>query len=162
NRFDDARQLLEKLITIQMSKTGVRHPNTLHSMYSLAQAYFSLRRYDDALSEHQEVLDARRTKLGDNHYDTLLSMWGVAETLNRLERPAEAIPVIDLCLTHVCGQEQRADFFRMADRRIRYFEKEKNVAECRKTAELWENIGSTNPLSLYNAACLRSITAGVI
>ena len=45
---------------------------------------------------------------------------------------------------------------------MRYFEKKKDAAGCRTTAELFENIPRTDAVSLYNAACFRAISAAVI
>ena len=40
------------------AKMGVRHANTIQSMYGLAKTYASLKRYEDALRLHQEALGA--------------------------------------------------------------------------------------------------------
>jgi hypothetical protein len=50
----------------------------------------------------------------------------------------------------------------VANSQSQYFEKKQDVAGCRKTAELWENLRRTDPRSLYNAACYRAVTARVI
>jgi tetratricopeptide (TPR) repeat protein len=161
-RFEDARKLTEEVIALQKAKTGARHPDTLQSMYSLAITYHNLGRFDDALKLHQEVLALRKEKLGEDHYQTLLSMWGVAVNLLKLNRGPEAIPLIDTCFAHIGGKENRADFMDLADLRLRYFLKAKDAAGCRESVEIWENVHVSSPIGLYNAACFRALTAGVI
>ena len=46
--------------------------------------------------------------------------------------------------------------------RLRHFEKTKDAAGCRATAEMWEKLKRTDAGSLYNAACWRAVTAAVI
>ena len=45
---------------------------------------------------------------------------------------------------------------------MRHFEKAKNPAGCRTTAEMWENLKRTDPDSIYMAACMRAVTAAVL
>ncbi|HEV3003085.1 MAG TPA: hypothetical protein VGX78_01430, partial [Pirellulales bacterium] len=44
----------------------------------------------------------------------------------------------------------------------RHFAKCNDAAGCRATAEMWENLMRTDAGSLYNAACNRAVTAGII
>ena len=142
-------------------KSGIANANTTQSIYSLAIMNVNLGRYAEALNLHQEALALRKEKFGVDDYQTLLSMWGVAVALDKLERTAEALPVIDECLHRAAGKEFRSDFFGLADIRLRYFEKKKDAAGCRTTAELFENIWRTDAMSMYNAACFRAVTAAV-
>jgi hypothetical protein len=54
------------------------------------------------------------------------------------------------------------DLVGLANNRSRYYEKTKNAAGSRKTAELWENLHRADARSLYNAACYRAVAAKVI
>ncbi|MFL5246097.1 MAG: protein kinase domain-containing protein [Gemmataceae bacterium] len=53
-------------------------------------------------------------------------------------------------------------FFEEFDVRLRQFEKTKDASGCRQIAEMWEKVDPTDVPSLYNAACLRAVTAAVI
>jgi hypothetical protein len=46
--------------------------------------------------------------------------------------------------------------------RLRYFAKNKDVAGCRTSAEMWEKLDLRDAKSLYKAACWRAITARVL
>jgi hypothetical protein len=45
--------------------------------------------------------------------------------------------------------------------RLRLFEKTRDAAGCRQTAEMWEKLNRSDAGSLYNAACMRAVTAAV-
>ncbi len=47
-------------------------------------------------------------------------------------------------------------------RELRHFEKTKDAAGCRTTAERWENLNRTDASGLYSAACYRAVTAAVL
>ena len=159
---EDARKLKEDLLTLQKAKLGLRHADTIQNMYSLAATDVKLGRYSEALKFHQEALDLRREKLGPDNYQTLLSMSAVAVVLDKLQRTTEALPVIDECLKRAAGKKFRSDFFGLADIRLRHFEKPKDIAGCRTTAELFESIPPTTAIGFYHATCIRAVTAAVI
>src|SRR5262249_32535034 len=46
--------------------------------------------------------------------------------------------------------------------RLRHFEKAGDAAGCRQTAEMWEGLKRTDADSLYDAACMRAVTAAVL
>jgi hypothetical protein len=90
-------------------------------------------------------------------------MWGVAETLPRLERGAEAIPIIDECIRRAAGKAVDPRLIpEVINLRLRHFEKSKDAAGCKETAEMWEKLGRTDAESLFDAACYRAVTAAVI
>ena len=161
-RDEDARKLKQELLTLQKASIGIRPTDTIQTMYSLATTDLKLGRYSEALKLHQEVLELRREKFGPDNFQTLLSMRGFAISLAKLQRTAEAIPIIDECLKVAAGKKFRSDFFDLADIRLRYFEKRKDVAGCRIAAELFENIPPTTAVGFYHATCNRAVTAGVI
>jgi serine/threonine protein kinase/tetratricopeptide (TPR) repeat protein len=162
-RSADALKLHEETLAFQKAKLPPDHPETLSSMNSLAVSYEVLGRHADALKLREETLALRRAKLGSDHPDTCISMWAVAESLIQLERGAEALPVIDECWQRATGKQVPPKLFlRLTSLRLRLFEKRKEAAGCRQTAELWENLKRTDAGSLYNAACLRAVTAAVL
>ena len=161
-RDEDARKLKEEVLAVQKKKMGVRHADTIQTMFSLAVTDVKLGRYPEALKLHQEALDFRREQFGPDNYQTLLSMWGVAVALDKLQRTAEALPIIDECLKRAAGKNFQSDFFGLAEIRLRYFEKKKDVAGCRTSAELFEGIPPISAPGFYNATRLRAVTASVI
>jgi tetratricopeptide (TPR) repeat protein len=158
-----ALELWEKTLALQKAELGPDHPDTLTSMMGLAHSYYKLRRYAEALELSQEALALRKAKLGPDHPDTLLSMWGVAVSLVELHRGGEALPIIDECLQRATGKEVHPRLLPgVMDLRLRHFEKARDAAGCRATAEMWEKLGRTDADSLYKAACYRAVTAGVL
>jgi hypothetical protein len=91
-------------------------------------------------------------------------MWVVAESLARLQRGAEALPLIDECFRRGAGKvfDQPDPLTGVMVLRLRHFEKARDAAGLRETAEMWEALNRTDADSLYNAACLRAVTAAVL
>jgi hypothetical protein len=48
------------------------------------------------------------------------------------------------------------------DLRLRHFQKSKDAAGCRATATMWEALKRADAGSLYDAACMRAVTAAVL
>jgi serine/threonine protein kinase len=163
HRYADAVALRLETLRLQKSILGADHPHTLSTMQNLANTYGFMGRYSDALKLHQETLDLRRAKFGPDHSETLMSMWGVASNLIKLNRGKEAIPIIDDCLARA---ERTPGDPRIIpgvfDLRFRYFEKAKDVAGCRESAELWEKLRRTDSTSLYTAAAYRAVLSRLI
>jgi hypothetical protein len=132
-------------------------------MGNLANSYARLGRHADALKLRKETLALMKVKLGPDHPDTLRSMCAVAESLVQLNRGAEAVSVIDECLEYAQGKLVDPRLMPTAMYlRLRHFEKAKNSAGCRATAEMWEKVKRADAASLYDAACMRAVTAAVI
>jgi tetratricopeptide (TPR) repeat protein len=162
-RVADARKVREQTLALQKAKLGPDHPDTLMSMHNLANSYAALGRYADARTLQETTLALRKARLGPNHPDTLISMWGLAESFLKLDRGAEAVPLIDECLKRAAGRVVHPRLMSdVVDLRLRHFEKTKDAAGCRSTAELWEQLTRTDGASLYDAACMRAVTAAVL
>jgi hypothetical protein len=132
-------------------------------MNNLADSYAALGRDADALKLREETFALRRTKLGADHPDTLMTMAELAGSLVAANRSQEASPMIDECLRLATGKNVDSSVLLSAyDARLRIYEKAKDAAGCRQTAETWEKLNRTDPDSLYSAACFRSITASVL
>jgi eukaryotic-like serine/threonine-protein kinase len=161
-QYDKAVEMLQKTLVLQKSELRPGHPDTIQTIYSLANQFGRLNRYDDALRMHREAFELRKSELGENHRDTLYSMWGVALNLLNLDRATEALPIIDDCLRRAVGDAADSRFFGLADRRLSHFEKLKDAAGCRATAEIWESLEYTDAQSLFHAARYRAVAAGVL
>jgi tetratricopeptide (TPR) repeat protein len=148
--------------TLYTRHLGPGHPDTLRSMHNLANGYHALGRYAEALTLREEALALRRARLGPDHPDTLLSMWGVAESLAKLGRGAEAVPLIDDAVERAAGKVIDPRLLPgVMELRLRHFEKSRGAAGCRQTTEMWESLKRADADSLYNAARMRAVTAGV-
>ncbi len=86
----------------------------------------------------------------------------MAQDLIKLDRGAEAMPILDECLQRAVGKRVHQNFPEVADYRLRHFEKAKDAEGCRTTAELWEKQERTDAESLYQAAICRAVTAAVL
>jgi serine/threonine protein kinase/tetratricopeptide (TPR) repeat protein len=162
NRHDEAIKLHEESLALKKATLGPDDPNTLMGMHNLANSYSLAGRHAEALKLREETLALRRDKLGPNHPDTLMSEVVVAVTLDDLGRSAEAVPLIDDCLKRVAGKTIDPRIVPAAiEIGLRHFEKRNDAADCRTTAELWEQFRRTDAESLYSAACWRAVTAAV-
>jgi eukaryotic-like serine/threonine-protein kinase len=162
-RHADALKIRQENLALRKAKLGPDHPDTLSSMNNLAETYVSLGRDADALKLREETYPLRRAKLGADHPDTLLTMSELAQSLVAANRNQEASPMVDECLRLAAGKNVDVTvLFSAYDARVRIYEKAKDAAGCRQTAENWEKLNRTDPESLYSAACFRSITASVL
>jgi tetratricopeptide (TPR) repeat protein len=162
-RHPEAFKLREQTLALMKAKLGADHPDTFRGMNNLADSYQVLGRHPEALELYEQALALRKTKLGPDHPDTLWSMGNLADGLFRLGRSAEAIPIIDECLRRAEGRAVNPQVIPMVmNLRLRHFEKAKDVAACRATAEMWEKLRRRDANSLYNAARFRAVTAKVL
>jgi tetratricopeptide (TPR) repeat protein len=155
-------ELLEDRLARQVARLGPDHLDLLPVKLKLAVDYNHAGRYADALKLHQNVLELRRSKLGPDHPDTLTSMRTVALFLVQLNRGAEALPLIDECAKHADRKDVEPTMIPLMGLRLQHFERVRDVAGCRETAELWEKLNRTDADSLYMAARMHAVTASVI
>jgi tetratricopeptide (TPR) repeat protein len=161
-RQADALKLREQRLALIKAKFGPDHLDTLRSTYTLANFYAALGKHVEALKLREELLAWRKAKCGSDHFSTLMSMWDVADSLIRLDRGAEALPLIDELMKRAEGKVVHPQLIpRAMDIRLRHFAKIKDAAGCRATAEMWEKLKRTDAASLYDAACMRAVTAAV-
>jgi tetratricopeptide (TPR) repeat protein len=161
-RYDDALALREKTVELFSAKYGRDDADALMAMHNLADCYRDFGRYADAFRLDEEARSRRKTVLGVDHPDTLASLWSLAHDLIKLHRDAEAIPLIDECLERAVGKRVHPFFRQVADLRLRHFEKAKDAAGCRTTAELWEKQARNDAASFYQAAVNRAVSAAVV
>jgi serine/threonine-protein kinase len=162
-RHEDALRLREESLELLKAKLGAVHPDTLTIMNDLAFTYNALGRHEKALRLRRETLELRQAKLGVKHPHTLLSMANLAESLLNLDRGTEALVLVDDCLRLAMGKDihpQLVPF--LLELRFRVFAKKKDAASCRETAERFEQVEGHDADSLYLAACLRALIAGVL
>jgi serine/threonine protein kinase len=162
-RHTDAAKLCEQTLTTVTQKLGPEHPQTLLCMQKLGICYDRLRRYADALKLHQEVLAVMKKNFAPNDPDIVRAKWAVADEFERLNRTDEALALIDDCLRHAGNAAVDAEVVpEVMQLRLRLFVHKKDVSGCRQTAEMWENLHRDGAESLYTAARMRAIVAGVI
>jgi serine/threonine protein kinase len=162
-RHADAVELYKATLARQQVKLGPDHPDTLATTFNLALSYAALGRHADALRLREQTLARMKAKFGPDHPETLQVTWVVAESLVALDRGAEAVPLIDDCVRRATGKVVDPDLLPgVMLLRLRHFEKVRDAAGCRQTAEMWENLNRTDADSLYNAACMRAVTAAVL
>ena len=161
-RYADALKLNEAALTIMKAKIP-EHEFTSNCMNNLANVYDALGRYADALKLREETLTLRKAKLGEDHPKTLWSMWRFTISLVAMNRGAEAVPIIDECVQRAAGKTVDPELLPgIIELRLRHFEKMKDAFGCRETAEMWEKLKRIDAGSLYDAACMRGVTAAVI
>jgi hypothetical protein len=162
HEYKKALQLRLETLELQKAKLGPNHPDTVTTLYNLGNTYGWLKQPAEALKCHQQALAIREAKFGAYHRLTLWSKWGVAAELYSLGREPEAIAIIDEVFERARHMAVQPDLVGLANNRSRYYEKTKDAAGSRKTAELWESLHRTDARSLYNAACYRAVAAKVI
>ncbi|HET6325364.1 MAG TPA: serine/threonine-protein kinase [Planctomycetaceae bacterium] len=162
-RHADALKIRQENLALRKAKLGLDHPDTLSSMNNVADSYSALGRNADSLKVREQTFALRRAKLGADHPDTLMTMAVLAQGLVGANRSQEASPMIDECLRLAVGKNVDSTVLVSAyDARLRIYEKAKDAASCRQTAEAWEKLNRADPDSLYAAACFRSVTASAI
>jgi serine/threonine protein kinase/tetratricopeptide (TPR) repeat protein len=162
-RHADAIMLGEEVLVLQKAKYGRLHVETLITIHYLTKSYAALGRYADALKLHEETLTLTKAKYGPDNPRTLNYVLAVVEGLVKLDRGAEAVPIIDDCLKRAAGKAVQPQLIpSLVDSRLRHFEKSKDAAGCRATAEMWEKLNRSDANSLYNAACFRAVTATLV
>ncbi|KAF9061672.1 hypothetical protein BDP27DRAFT_1300961 [Rhodocollybia butyracea] len=85
-----ARLLQEQVMQICQAVLGEHSPDTLTSMFSLADTYLHLGRYTEAEELEKEVVQIQKTVLGEQHPNTLASVSNLASTYLRMGRYIEA------------------------------------------------------------------------
>jgi eukaryotic-like serine/threonine-protein kinase len=162
-RNEDALKLTEQTVALAQATFGPDHPDSFSSLYNLSECYVTVGRYAEALKVREQVFNRQKAKLGPDHPDTLFTMLGVGRDLVRLGRGAESVPLLDDCYRRARVQIVRPVLIPLLiDTRLRYFEKAKDAAGCRRTAEMWEELKRPDANSLYGAASLHAVTAAVI
>ena len=62
----------------------------------------------------------------------------------------EALPIIDECLKRATGKVVHPQLVPLVtDLRLRHFQKARDAAGCRATAEMWEQLNRTDAASLW-------------
>jgi hypothetical protein len=162
-RHAEALKLDEQTLALCKTRVGHDHPQTLVVMEYLAIDYQNLDRNVEALKLREERLALTRAKFGPDDPATLNCMGGIAESLVRCDRGSEAVPLIDDCVRRAEGKAvDPALLPTLFDQRLRHFEKNQDSSRCRDTAQMWEQLNRTDPVSLYSAACYRAVTAAVL
>jgi non-specific serine/threonine protein kinase/serine/threonine-protein kinase len=106
--WSQAEPLLEQALETRKRVLGDDHPDTLESMYGLADLYGNQGRYDEAEPLYLETLEIRMHVLGNDHPDTLMSMNRVGVTYFYQGRYDEAEPLFLETLEtrkHVLGND---------------------------------------------------------
>jgi hypothetical protein len=132
-------------------------------MGNLADSYATLGRHAEALKLLEETLALETKTLGPDHPETLTSRIAFARSLIALDRPSEAVPIIDDSLRRADRNAVDPQWLSFAlEQRLRAFAKHNDASGCKQTAEMWERLNRKDAGSLYVAACFRAVTAGVI
>ena len=128
----------------------------------LASKYHLRGWHADALKLNEALLSFCKAKLGPDHPETLSTMKDIAISLFFLNRGTEALLLIDDCLKRTEGKAVDPTWVSdLTFLRLRVFEKTKDAAGCRQTAEMWERLNRTDAESLCIAGYLRAVTAAV-
>jgi hypothetical protein len=90
-------------------------------------------------------------------------MHAVAASMVKLDRGAEAIPILDECVRRATGKAVHPRLIEWSmDLRLHHFAKCKDAAGCRETAAMWDKLNRTDADSLYLTACMRVVTAAIL
>jgi tetratricopeptide (TPR) repeat protein len=116
-----------------------------------------------ALKVRQEALAKRRAKYGLDQPETLFGIALVVDSLFRLGRGGEAAPLIDEFVEHATKKAMHEEMIPgMLLARLATVRETKDPQSCRTTAEMWERLNRKDAGSLYNAACMRAVTAAAL
>jgi serine/threonine protein kinase len=87
----DGIQDMENTVSVMQEQYGKDHPDTLSTMWALANLYAHAGRMDEGIKLMETSLAMQRDKLGVDHYLTLATMYSLAELYLRSERVEDAI-----------------------------------------------------------------------
>jgi tetratricopeptide (TPR) repeat protein/tRNA A-37 threonylcarbamoyl transferase component Bud32 len=162
-RVPEAVRLREEAVARQRASLGADHPFTLIGMNNLANLYAKAGRTADALRLREETLPLQRAKFGPDHPQTLIAMANLGDSLLTVDRAKEGLPIIDECIDRASRRAMDPRLIpHVMDLRLRHFERAKDAAGCRGTAEMWEKLNRTDAGSYYSAACYRAVAAGLL
>ncbi|KAI5809273.1 P-loop containing nucleoside triphosphate hydrolase protein [Pyronema omphalodes] len=95
-RLEEVQKLEEKVLEVRRRTLGEEHPDTLHTMQSLAITYKQLSgRLKEAQELEEKVLEVKRRILGEEHPDTLRSMQSLAITYSQLGGRLEEVQQLE-------------------------------------------------------------------
>src|SRR5262245_52853695 len=90
-------------------------------------------------------------------------MNNLAKSLLAYDRLSERVAIIDDSLKRAEGKVVHSHWVPDAlETRLRAFARQNDGDGCRQTVTMWEKLNRTDAVSLYNAACYRAVTAGVL
>lgn len=162
-RPQDALKFGDEAVTRRIVELGADHPETLWSMHNLGVFHSDLHQDSEALRWFQKALAGRTARLGSVHDDTLYTQANVARCLVRLDRSAEAVPIIDDCVQKALKAKISPNLVTdLMYLRMRHFYNSDDVAGCRATAAMWDAMNRTDADSLYGAARARARLADLI
>jgi tetratricopeptide (TPR) repeat protein len=161
-QHEEALQLQEKTLHRKSALYGPDHPVTLASANNLGAELAKLGQHAKALAVFERTLAQMKMKHGLDHPQTLVCTGNVAAALIDLGRDDDAVPIIDDCVARAINKDVDPQLFsELLIRRVRIFQKKKDVAGCRETAERWEKLNRADAYGLFVAGRLRSVTASV-
>ncbi len=165
-REAQAIALYEETVQRQRARPAADDNRRVAILRALAACYDKLGRYSDSLTLYEEVLALRKARLGADHPEAAWCLRFVAKTLVQLDRGTQAVPLIDEFVERLSGKVRWDYVAELLWLRMRHFEKTRDAAGCRVSAEMWEKQRlKTRRLDfdfVYDAACFRAITAAVI
>jgi serine/threonine protein kinase/tetratricopeptide (TPR) repeat protein len=97
-RHADAVRLGEEVLEVRKAKLEPDHPDMLDAMHYLAGIYGDAGRAADAVPLFEDVLRRRKNKKAPDQSDTMAAMGGLGLALLRLQKHAEAEPLLRECL----------------------------------------------------------------
>jgi len=109
-KLSDSERFSSKAVEFNTEVLGEDHSDTLMSMNSLAETYWTQGRTEEALQLHKRVLEKRRRILGEDHPDTLESMDNLAVTYSTQGRTEEALRLHEQVVEkrrHILGEDHR-------------------------------------------------------
>ncbi|KAJ7793145.1 P-loop containing nucleoside triphosphate hydrolase protein [Mycena olivaceomarginata] len=134
-KYKQSEKLLEKVLEEQKQLQGDNHPDTLHTMGSLAITYSDLGEYRKAKELEVIVLEKQKQVLGDNHPDTLCTMGNLAirySCLGEYQKAKELEVIVLEKRKQVLGDNHPETLRTMGNLAIRY----SNLGEHQKAKEL--------------------------
>jgi eukaryotic-like serine/threonine-protein kinase len=164
NRHAEALKVLEEETAgLREDKLEPYYLLLLVSKQLRGDSHAALNQHDRALKIRQETMDKRKAKYGPDEPETVLSVALVVDSLVKLGRAAEAVPLIDEFLERASRKGVHLEMVPgMVLARFAGVRETKDPQACRTTAEMWEKLNFKSANGLYNAACMRAVTAAAV
>jgi serine/threonine protein kinase len=163
-----AEEQFEASRALNVRHRGPDDPETLRSMFGLANSYHALGRQAEVLKLREETLALQKARLGPDHPDTITSMSNLATSYSVQGRHAEALKLHEetLALRNAKLGPDHPDTLvsrlGVASCLAQLGRGALAAADCLRAADVWEKLGGSDADSLYNTACFRAVTAAVL
>jgi serine/threonine protein kinase/tetratricopeptide (TPR) repeat protein len=161
-KYAEAEPIHRECIELGRKQAPSGSPDLAYALYNFGALLRDQGKQAESEPYFREALEIQRKQLPPGHEATLRAMKSLALSLIACDHGDEAIALIDELFRVTKGKAVPADLVTpLINPRLRHFQKAKDAAGCRVSAEMWEGLNRADAEFLYDAARFRAVTAAV-